>query len=100
MSLTRFVQSDLWWSLAMAVNILLVFVRGVNLRTVRKWGWVYCVVCYGGPFGIALACLLITAPGKTAIYGDAGVRLSPFISAFHSRNLPCHLNVVLTTVWT
>ncbi|KAK0715953.1 hypothetical protein B0H67DRAFT_255128 [Lasiosphaeris hirsuta] len=67
-----FLQSDTWWSLAMAVNVLLVFVKGANPRTIRKWGWLYCLICYGGPFGIALACLLVTDSGKTLIYGNAG----------------------------
>ncbi|KAK3352849.1 hypothetical protein B0T25DRAFT_195271 [Lasiosphaeria hispida] len=67
-----FLQSDTWWSLAMAINVLFVFVKGANPRTIRKWGWLYCLICYGGPFGIALACLLITDPDKTLVYGNAG----------------------------
>ena len=57
----------------MAIDMLLVFVKGASTRTIKKWGWLYCLVCYGGPFGIALACLLVRAPGKGSIYGDAGV---------------------------
>ncbi len=77
----RFIQSDSWWSLAMAVNVLLVFTNRANTRSIRTWGWLYCLVCYGGPFGIALICLLVTSEGKSLVYGNAGVSsLSAFIS--------------------
>lgn len=70
---SRFVQSDPWWALAIAVNVLMVFSGRASPKTIKKWGWVYCLICYGGPFGLALACLLIKTPGKSLVYGDAGV---------------------------
>ncbi|KAM7212910.1 hypothetical protein V8F06_011716 [Rhypophila decipiens] len=68
-----FVQSDPWWSLAMAVNVLLVFFKGANPHTIKKWGWLYCLICYGGPFVIAMVCLLLREPNKTVVYGSAGL---------------------------
>ncbi|KAK0641939.1 hypothetical protein B0T16DRAFT_358868 [Cercophora newfieldiana] len=67
-----FGQSDAWWSLAIAINVLSIFFHDAHLHSLRKWGWLYCLVCYGGPFGIALMCLLVTEPGKSLIYGSAG----------------------------
>ncbi|KAK1832634.1 hypothetical protein QBC39DRAFT_433187 [Podospora conica] len=70
--LEMFVQSDPWWSLAMAINVLLVFVHGAKPRSIHRYAWLYCVVCYGGPFAIALTCLLLSSPDKTLVYGDSG----------------------------
>ncbi|KAK1759005.1 G coupled receptor like-protein [Echria macrotheca] len=70
--LEMFIQSDPWWSLAMALNVLLVFVHGANPRAIRKWWWLYCLICYGGPFALALGCLLLKTPTRPAVYGDAG----------------------------
>ncbi|KAK4446006.1 hypothetical protein QBC34DRAFT_152776 [Podospora aff. communis PSN243] len=67
-----FTQSDAWWALAMAINTLLIYFHDADLHSLRKWGWLYCLICYGGPFGIALMCLLVTEPGKSPIYGDSG----------------------------
>ncbi|KAK3389410.1 putative cAMP receptor-like protein [Podospora didyma] len=68
-----FVQSDPWWSLAMAINVLLVFSRGTSPHTIKKWGWLYCAICYGGPFMVALICLMLRDPDKTLVYGSAGI---------------------------
>ncbi|KAK3323344.1 hypothetical protein B0T19DRAFT_442841 [Cercophora scortea] len=68
-----FVQSDPWWSLAMAINVLLVFFMGASPHTIKRWGWLYCLICYGGPFIIAAVCLRLTDPHKTAVYGSAGI---------------------------
>ncbi|GAB0136947.1 hypothetical protein EsDP_00005231 [Epichloe bromicola] len=54
-----FMQSDPWWSLAMAINVFLVFYFRTSPESFRRWWWIYCVACYGGPFSIALALLLI-----------------------------------------
>lgn len=73
LSSTRFMQSDPWWSFAMAVNVFLVFFFGANPAAFRKYLWVYCVICFGTPAIPAIVCLLIpTSDGK--IYGDATVR--------------------------
>ncbi|KAK3688672.1 G-protein coupled receptor [Podospora appendiculata] len=68
-----FVQSDPWWSLAMAINVLLVFFMNASPHTIKRWGWLYCLICYGGPFIIAAVCLRLTDPHKTAVYGSAGI---------------------------
>ncbi|KAK0620708.1 hypothetical protein B0T14DRAFT_431285 [Immersiella caudata] len=67
-----FTQSDAWWCLAMAINILLVYFHDADLHSLRKWGWLYCLTCFGGPFGIALMCLLVTESGKSRVFGNAG----------------------------
>ncbi|KAK3318095.1 hypothetical protein B0H66DRAFT_602697 [Apodospora peruviana] len=67
------VQSDPWWSLAMAINVLLVFFKGASPHAIKQWGWLYCLICYGGPFVIAVICLLLKKDGKTVVYGSAGI---------------------------
>ncbi|QPG94691.1 hypothetical protein C2857_006734 [Epichloe festucae Fl1] len=68
-----FMQSDPWWSLAMAINVFLVFYFRTSPDSFRRWWWIYCVVCYGGPFSIALALLLVSSPKRGAVYGDATI---------------------------
>ncbi|KAH8913074.1 hypothetical protein BR93DRAFT_964196 [Coniochaeta sp. PMI_546] len=68
-----FIQSDPWWSLAMAVNVVMVFFMNGNPHSIKKWGWLYCLVCYGGPLIVALVCLQLRAPGKGKVYGSAGL---------------------------
>lgn len=70
---TRFMQSDPWWSLAMAVNVFLVFYFHTNPDSFRKRWWIYCLICYGGPFVIALTLLLVRSP-RGLVYGGATVR--------------------------
>ncbi|KIE02288.1 G-protein coupled receptor, partial [Metarhizium majus ARSEF 297] len=69
-----FMQSDPWWSLAMAINVVLVFYFRTSPDSFRRWWWLYCLICYGGPFIIALSLLLIRASPKGLVYGDAVVR--------------------------
>jgi hypothetical protein len=64
-------QSDPWWSFAMAVNVFLVFFFGANPSSFRKHLWIYCVICFGAPFIPALALLLIKDESGARIYGDA-----------------------------
>ncbi|UNI13499.1 hypothetical protein JDV02_000240 [Purpureocillium takamizusanense] len=68
-----FMQSDPWWSLAMAVNVFLVFYYRASPDSFRRWWWVYCLICYGGPFVIALGLLLVNHPQKGPIYGEATI---------------------------
>ncbi|SPN96595.1 related to G protein coupled receptor like protein [Cephalotrichum gorgonifer] len=68
--LEMFMQSDPWWSFAMAINVFLVFFVGANPATFRKHVWIYCVVCFGLPFIPAVACLLVKGE-KGRVYGDA-----------------------------
>lgn len=65
-------QSDPWWSLAMAVNVYLVFFMGSNPLSFRKYLWIYCLVCFGLPAVPAFVCLLYQ-PHGVKIYGNATV---------------------------
>lgn len=69
----RFMQSDPWWSLAMAFNVFLVFFFRTSPDAFRKWWWLYCLICYGGPFIIALSLLLVRSPDRGLVYGQATV---------------------------
>ena len=66
-------QSDSWWSLAMAVNVFMVFFFAANPNAFRKHLWIYCIICFGGPGIPALVCLLIRDPKKGLVYGNATV---------------------------
>ncbi|KAH6895752.1 hypothetical protein B0T10DRAFT_557933 [Thelonectria olida] len=68
-----FMQSDPWWSLAMAFNVFLVFFFRTSPDAFRKWWWLYCLICYGGPFVIALTLLLVRNPRKGKMYGSATI---------------------------
>ncbi|KND92938.1 Cyclic AMP receptor-like protein A [Tolypocladium ophioglossoides CBS 100239] len=68
-----FMQSDPWWSLAMAINVFLVFYYRTSPDSFRRWWWLYCLICYGGPFVIALTLLLIKNPDKGPVYGEATI---------------------------
>lgn len=70
-------QSDPWWSLAMAVNVFLVFYFRASPDSFQKWWWLYCVICYGGPFVIALALLVVRPSNRNLIYGEATVSQLP-----------------------
>ncbi|KAK0741976.1 hypothetical protein B0T21DRAFT_390807 [Apiosordaria backusii] len=62
-----FLQSDPWWSFAMAVNVLIIFRYGANPRHFKRWWWLYCLICYGGP-GVSAGVLL-----ALGYYGNAGI---------------------------
>lgn len=74
-------QSDPWWALSMAINVFLVFYFHVSPDSFQKWWWLYCFVCYGGPFVIALALLLVQNEDRGPIYGEATVRCLPLFSS-------------------
>ncbi|KAL0938378.1 g-protein coupled receptor [Colletotrichum truncatum] len=70
--LEMFMQSDPWWSFAMAINVYLVFFAGANPSSFRQHVWVYCVICFGFPFIPAICLLLVRPDGPhDLIYGDA-----------------------------
>ncbi|KAK1987331.1 G-protein coupled receptor [Colletotrichum cereale] len=70
--LEMFMQSDPWWSFAMAINVYLVFFAGASPASFRRYLWVYCVVCFGFPLIPALVCLFLRPRSPTDyIYGDA-----------------------------
>lgn len=68
----RFMQSDPWWSLAMAVNVFLVFFFALNPNAFREYLWLYCLVCYGLP-SIPAIVLLAHNPSNDRFYGNATV---------------------------
>jgi hypothetical protein len=72
----RFMQSDPWWGLAMAVNVYMVFFLAANPVSFRKYLWVYCVICFGAPALPAVILLFIHDQGKGSVYGNATVSSS------------------------
>lgn len=66
----RFMQSDPWWSFAMAVNVYMVFFMAYHPS--YKHMWLYCLLCFGLPALPALICLF-HAPNGERIYGNATV---------------------------
>lgn len=74
----RFMQSDPWWSLAMAVNVWMVFFLAANPTSFRQYLWIYCLVCYGAPALPAVVLLLIRDDPKGPVYGNATVSPTPF----------------------
>lgn len=69
----RFMQSDPWWSFAMAVNVYMVFFMSYPPNRFHKHLWLYCLICFGIPLVPALICL-VYAPNGERIYGNATVR--------------------------
>ncbi|KAK7427451.1 hypothetical protein QQZ08_006057 [Neonectria magnoliae] len=68
-----FMQSDPWWSLAMAFNVFLVFFFRTSPDAFRKWWWLYCLICYGGPFVISLSLVLVRSSGRGPVFGQATI---------------------------
>ncbi|KAG9504600.1 hypothetical protein J7337_004575 [Fusarium musae] len=68
-----FMQSDPWWSLAMAFNVFLVFFFRAKPDSFRRWWWIYCLICYGGPFAIAMALLVVRTPNRGLVFGEATI---------------------------
>jgi hypothetical protein len=94
-------QSDPWWSLAMAVNVFLVFFFAANPNSFRSYLWLYSLVCFGLPGVPAVICLFYMPTG-TKMYGNATVSLAipplrfGLTTPLRSRSNPlCLLAVVL-----
>ncbi|KAK4098580.1 hypothetical protein N658DRAFT_431714 [Parathielavia hyrcaniae] len=68
--LEMFMQSDPWWSFAMAVNVYVVFFMSYSPNGFRQHLWLYCLACFGIPAVPAVICLFY-APNGQRIYGDA-----------------------------
>ncbi|KAK4163337.1 hypothetical protein QBC43DRAFT_173797, partial [Cladorrhinum sp. PSN259] len=64
--LQTFTQSDPWWSFAMTVKVLIVFTKGPNPNYFKKWWWLNCLICFGGP---SISAIILLVTGR---YGDAG----------------------------
>ncbi|KAK7732543.1 hypothetical protein SLS53_008429 [Cytospora paraplurivora] len=65
-----FMQSDPWWSFAMAVNVYMVFFMSFNPTTFRQYLWIYCVICFGLP-SIPAFVFLFVRQDRGLVYGDA-----------------------------
>ncbi|KAH6608449.1 cyclic amp receptor a [Trichoderma cornu-damae] len=68
-----FMQSDPWWSFAMAFNVFLVFFNNANPAAFRKRIWIYCIVCFGGPLVPAIVLVSIHDDAKGPVFGNASL---------------------------
>ncbi|KAF2964219.1 hypothetical protein GQX73_g9347 [Xylaria multiplex] len=68
-----FMQSDPWWSFAMAVNVYMVFFFSANPNNFLRYWYAYFIVCYGIPFVPALWLLLVRDGKGQNVYGDATI---------------------------
>ncbi|KAK4200035.1 putative G-protein coupled receptor [Triangularia verruculosa] len=68
--LEMFMQSDPWWSLAMAVNVYMVFFMAYNPNNFHRHLWIYCVICFGLP-AVPAVVMLFHQPGDVHMYGNA-----------------------------
>ncbi|KAI1827964.1 hypothetical protein F4861DRAFT_548374 [Xylaria intraflava] len=68
-----FMQSDPWWSFAMAVNVYLVFFFSANPNSFLRYWYTYFIVCYGIPFIPALWLLVARDGIGKDVYGDATI---------------------------
>ncbi|TWU71036.1 hypothetical protein ED733_001476 [Metarhizium rileyi] len=68
-----FMQADPWWSFAMAVNVFLVFFNNANPITLRRYTWVYFVICFGGPMLPAVILVSIRDEERGPVFGDAAL---------------------------
>ncbi|KAI0442472.1 hypothetical protein F4803DRAFT_562288 [Xylaria telfairii] len=68
-----FMQSDPWWSFAMAVNVYMVFFFSANPNNFLRYWYAYFIVCYGIPFIPALWLLVVRDGSGDTVYGDATI---------------------------
>ncbi|PNP46909.1 hypothetical protein TGAMA5MH_01862 [Trichoderma gamsii] len=68
-----FMQSDPWWSFAMAFNVFLVFFNSANPAVFRKRIWIYCIICFGGPLIPAIVLVSIHDNAKGPVFGNAAL---------------------------
>ncbi|KAJ0107252.1 hypothetical protein J7T55_007622 [Diaporthe amygdali] len=67
-----FMQSDPWWSFAMAINVYMVFFMSFNPTTFRQYLWLYCLICFGLP-AIPSFVFLFLREDRGLVYGDAAL---------------------------
>lgn len=65
--------ADIFWALAMALNVYLTFYHKFDAQRLRKMEIPYLVCCYGIPFVNALICAFISSPSKGRMYGNASL---------------------------
>ncbi|KAI1491819.1 hypothetical protein F5X96DRAFT_668300 [Biscogniauxia mediterranea] len=68
-----FMQSDPWWSFAMAVNVYMVFFFSANPKSFLRYWWAYFCVCYGIPLIPALWLLVVRGSDGQNVYGNATI---------------------------
>ncbi|RYP08633.1 hypothetical protein DL764_001761 [Monosporascus ibericus] len=68
-----FMQSDPWWSFAMAVNVSMVFFFSANPKRFLDYWWAYWIVCYGVPLIPAVWLLLLRDGDNKRAYGNATI---------------------------
>ena len=69
----RFVPADALWNLAMAINVYMTIFKKYNSQQLKALeGW-YHLMCYGGPFIIALSLLFVETSSRGRVYGPAVV---------------------------
>ncbi|KAI1190923.1 hypothetical protein F5B17DRAFT_427015 [Nemania serpens] len=68
-----FMQSDPWWSFAMAVNVYMVFFFSANPNNFLRYWYAYFIVCYGIPLVPALWLLVVRDEAGRGVYGDATI---------------------------
>ncbi|KAK8049654.1 g-protein coupled receptor [Apiospora phragmitis] len=66
-----FMQSDPWWSFAMAVNVYMVFFFAANPNSFLGYWWAYFGICYGIPFIPAVWLLVARGENRVQVYGNA-----------------------------
>ncbi|RYO93056.1 hypothetical protein DL766_003244 [Monosporascus sp. MC13-8B] len=68
-----FMQSDPWWSFAMAINVYMVFFFSANPKRFLDYWWAYWIVCYGVPLIPAIWLLLLRDGENRRVYGNATI---------------------------
>ncbi|OTA55470.1 hypothetical protein K449DRAFT_311651, partial [Hypoxylon sp. EC38] len=68
-----FMQSDPWWSFAMAVNVYMVFFFSANPNSFLRYWWAYFIVCYGIPLIPSLWLLIAHGGDGHNVYGNATI---------------------------
>lgn len=80
-------QSDPWWSFAMAVNVYMVFFFSANPNNFLRYWYAYFIVCYGIPLVPALWLLVVRDEAGRGVYGDATVHLTFPYPVVHTNGL-------------
>ncbi|KAI2463082.1 hypothetical protein F4781DRAFT_146027 [Annulohypoxylon bovei var. microspora] len=68
-----FMQSDPWWSFAMAVNVYMVFFFSANTNSFLRYWYAYFIVCYGVPFIPSIWLLVVRGGDGQNVYGNATI---------------------------
>jgi hypothetical protein len=69
----RFALSAPLWSLALAIHLLVVCSRDQKPNNLSRLGCIYCLLCFGIPFGVALAHLRLQMSEGDVVHGNTEV---------------------------